>query len=41
MRLSTGQIGRLTAEFKGMQVQNEELKKKTSDQDAQIKKIIT
>lgn len=41
LRLSTGQIGRLTAEFKGMHTQNEELKKKTADQDAQIKKIVT
>ena len=31
LRLSTGQIGRLTAEFKGMQVSNEDLKKKVEE----------
>ena len=39
MRLSTGQIGRLTAEFKGMQSQNEDLKKKVAEQDGQIKRL--
>ena len=41
LRLSTGQIGRLTAEFKGMQGQNEELKRKVSEQDASLKRLTT
>ena len=41
LRLSTGQIGRLTAEFKGMQGQNEELRKKVADQEAQLKRAVT
>ena len=41
VRLSTGQIGRLTAEFKGMQAQNEDLKKKVAEQDGQIKRLAT
>ena len=40
LRLSTGQIGRLTAEFKGMQTQNEEYKRKTADLENQLKKTI-
>lgn len=39
IRLSTGQISRLTAEYKGMQTQNEEGKKRIADMELHIKKI--
>jgi chromosome segregation ATPase len=39
LRLSTGQIGRLTAEYKSMVTQNEELKKKVQDYDNQLKRF--
>ena len=38
LRLSTGQIGRLTAEFKSNQTQNEELKKRVHELDGILKK---
>jgi chromosome segregation ATPase len=39
LRLSTGQIGRLTAEFKSMQTQNEEFKKRVSDLETANKRL--
>lgn len=39
LRLSTGQIGRLTAEFKSMQTQNEEFKKRISDLETANKRL--
>ena len=39
LRLSTGQIGRLTAEYKSMVTQNEEFKKKVQDYDNQLKRF--
>jgi chromosome segregation ATPase len=39
LRLSTGQIGRLTQEFKSMQSQNEEYKRTLGDLDGRFKKV--
>lgn len=39
LRLSTGQIGRLTAEFKAMAAQNEDFKKRVQDYENQLKRL--
>lgn len=39
MRLSTGQIGRLTAEYKAMVTQTEENRKKITELEAQNKRL--
>jgi chromosome segregation ATPase len=39
LRLSTGQIGRLTAEFKSMAAQNEEFKKRVQEYENQLKRL--
>ena len=39
LRLSTGQIDRLTAEFKNMQTQNEEMKRRIAELEGHLKKV--